>query len=118
MNVLQTDAAINPGNSGGALVDVNGNLVGINSMKIAADQVEGIGFAIPSNEVRVTIEQLVKHGKVERPSIGIGLLNKVIFQILIKRIKTDRDTGVYVAKVSHSSELKVGDIITKVDSKK
>ena len=66
---------INPGNSGGALVDVNGNLVGINSMKIAADQVEGIGFAIPSNEVRVTIEQLVKHGKVERPSIGIGLLN-------------------------------------------
>ena len=63
MNVLQTDAAINPGNSGGALVDVNGNLVGINSMKIAADQVEGIGFAIPSNEVRVTIEQLVKHGK-------------------------------------------------------
>ena len=75
MNVLQTDAAINPGNSGGALVDVNGNLVGINSMKIAADQVEGIGFAIPSNEVRVTIEQLVKHGKVERPSIGIGLLN-------------------------------------------
>lgn len=44
-------------------------------MKIAADQVEGIGFAIPSNEVRVTIEQLVKHGKVERPSIGIGLLN-------------------------------------------
>ena len=98
--------AINPGNSGGALVDVNGNLVGINSMKIA-DQVEGIGFAIPSNEVRVTIEQLVKHGKVERPSIGIGLLNLVIFQILIKRIKTDRDTGVYVAKVSHSSELKL-----------
>jgi S1-C subfamily serine protease len=46
-------AAINPGNSGGALVDINGNLVGINSMKIAAAQVEGIGFAIPSNEVRV-----------------------------------------------------------------
>ena len=75
VNVLQTDAAINPGNSGGALVDINGNLVGINSMKIAAAQVEGIGFAIPSNEVRVTIEQLVKHGKIERPSIGIGLIN-------------------------------------------
>ena len=53
---LQTDAAINPGNSGGALVDINGNLVGINSMKIASEQVEGIGFAIPSNEVKVTIE--------------------------------------------------------------
>ena len=74
VNVLQTDAAINPGNSGGALVDINGNLVGINSMKIA-EQVEGIGFAIPSNEVKVTIEQLVKNGKIERPSIGIGLLN-------------------------------------------
>lgn len=119
VNVLQTDAAINPGNSGGALVDVNGNLVGINSMKIAADQVEGIGFAIPSNEVRVTIEQLVKHGKVERPSIGIGLLNlSDIPDSYKKELKTDRDTGVYVAKVSHSSELKVGDIITKVDSKK
>ena len=86
--MLQTDAAINPGNSGGALVDVNGNLVGINSMKIAADQVEGIGFAIPSNEVRVTIEQLVKHGKVERPSIGIGLLNLSDIPDFIKRIKT------------------------------
>ena len=55
--------------TGGALVDINGNLVGINSMKIASEQVEGIGFAIPSNEVKVTIEQLVKHGKIERPSI-------------------------------------------------
>src|SRR5699024_11117920 len=119
VNVLQTDAAINPGNSGAALVDLNGNLVGINSMKIAADQVEGIGFAIPSNEVRVTIEQLVKHGKVERPSIGIGLLNlSDIPDSYKKELKTDRDTGVYIAKVSHYSELKVGDIITKVDSKK
>ena len=58
-----------------AHVDINGNLVGINSMKIAATQVEGIGFAIPSNEVKVTIEQLVKHGKIDRPSIGIGLIN-------------------------------------------
>ncbi|WP_312632346.1 S1C family serine protease, partial [Mammaliicoccus sciuri] len=54
VNVLQTDAAINPGNSGGSLVDINVNLVGINSIKIASEQVEGIGFAIPSNEVKVT----------------------------------------------------------------
>ena len=86
VNVLQTDVAINPGNSGGALVDINGNLVGINSMKIAAEQVEGIGFAIPSNEVKVTIEQLVKTVS-ERPSIGIGLLNLSDILILIKRIK-------------------------------
>ena len=60
---MQTDVE-NPGNSGGALVDINGNLVGINSMKIAGEQVEGIGFAIPSNEVKVTIEQLVKTVKL------------------------------------------------------
>ncbi|GGG83331.1 serine protease [Staphylococcus pragensis] len=118
VNVLQTDAAINPGNSGGALVDVNGNLVGINSMKIAAEQVEGIGFAIPSNEVKVTIEQLVKNGKIERPSIGIGLLNlSDIPDSYKKELKTDRDDGIYVAKVSHGSDLKVGDIITKIDDK-
>ncbi|PNZ69650.1 serine protease [Staphylococcus croceilyticus] len=118
VNVLQTDAAINPGNSGGALVDVNGNLVGINSMKIAAEQVEGIGFAIPSNEVKVTIEQLVKNGKIERPSIGIGLLNlSDIPDSYKKELKTDRDDGIYVAKVSHGSDLKVGDIITKIDGK-
>ncbi|ATH62402.1 serine protease Do [Staphylococcus pasteuri] len=118
VNVLQTDAAINPGNSGGALVDINGNLVGINSMKIASEQVEGIGFAIPSNEVKVTIEQLVKHGKIERPSIGIGLINlQDIPESYRKEMNTDSQSGVYVAKVSHDSNLKKGDIITKVDSK-
>lgn len=118
VNVLQTDAAINPGNSGGALVDINGNLVGINSMKIASEQVEGIGFAIPSNEVKVTIEQLVKHGKIERPSIGIGLINlSDIPDSYKKELNTDNQSGVYVAKVDHDSDLKKGDIITKVDGK-
>lgn len=117
VNVLQTDAAINPGNSGGALVDINGNLVGINSMKIAAEQVEGIGFAIPSNEVKVTIEQLVKNGKIERPSIGIGLLNlSDIPEAYRKELNTNLDEGVYVAKVAKSSNIKVGDIITKVNN--
>ena len=107
VNVLQTDAAINPGNSGGALVDINGNLVGINSMKIASEQVEGIGFAIPSNEVKATIEQLVKHGKIERPSIGIGLINlQDIPESYRKEMNTDSQSGVYVAKVSHDSNLK------------
>lgn len=119
VNVLQTDAAINPGNSGGALIDINGNLVGINSMKIAAEQVEGIGFAIPSNEVKVTIEQLVKNGKIERASIGIGLLNlSDIPNSYKKEFNTDRETGVYVGKVDSSSDLKVGDIITKIDGEK
>ncbi|WP_418128754.1 S1C family serine protease [Staphylococcus sp. HKU1] len=118
VNVLQTDAAINPGNSGGALVDVNGNLVGINSMKIANEQVEGIGFAIPSNEVKETIKELAKHGKIERPSIGIGLLNlSEIPESYKDELKTKRNDGIYVAKVEKDNGLKEGDIITKVDGK-
>ena len=116
VNVLQTDAAINPGNSGGALVDINGNLVGINSMKIASEQVEGIGFAIPSNEVKVTIKELVEKGEVERPSIGIGLLNlSEIPEEYKAELETKRKDGVYVAKVNEDNGLKEGDIITKID---
>lgn len=119
VNVLQTDAAINPGNSGGALVDLNGNLVGINSMKIANEQVESIGFAIPSNEVKVTIKELVKNGKIDRPSIGIGLLNlSEIPDEYKKQLNTDRKQGIYVAKVYADSGLKEGDIITKIDDEK
>ncbi len=118
VNVLQTDAAINPGNSGGALVDINGNLVGINSMKIASEQVEGIGFSIPSNEVKVTIEQLVKHGKIDRPSIGIGLINlNDIPETYRKELHTSKDSGVYVAKVDNGNPIKKGDIITEIDGK-
>lgn len=119
VNVLQTDAAINPGNSGGALVDINGNLVGINSMKIASEQVEGIGFAIPSNEVKVTIKELVENGKIERPSIGIGLLNVGEIPEQYKdQLKTSRKDGVYIAKVEGNNGLKEGDIITQIDDKK
>lgn len=118
VSVLQTDAAINPGNSGGALVNLDGDLVGINSMKISMAQVEGIGFAIPSNEVKITIEQLVKHGKVERPSIGIGTINMSDIPERYKReLDTDCNDGVYVAKASGSSELKEGDIIIEADGK-
>ncbi|RQM86394.1 serine protease [Staphylococcus xylosus] len=118
VNVLQTDAAINPGNSGGALVDINGNLVGINSMKIANEQVEGIGFAIPSNEVKVTIKELVEKGKIDRPSIGIGLLNVSEIPDEYKdQLKTSRKDGAYVSKVDGDNGLKEGDIITAIDDK-
>ncbi len=72
-NVLQTDAAINPGNSGGALVDQNGDLIGINSMKISMPTVEGIGFAIPVNEVEQIVTQLEENGEVQRPYLGVLL---------------------------------------------
>ena len=78
-NAIQTDAAINPGNSGGALVNIEGQVIGINSSKIsstsavAGSAVEGMGFAIPSNDVVEIINQLEKDGKVTRPALGISI---------------------------------------------
>lgn len=71
INVLQTDAAINPGNSGGPLVNVAGQVIGINSLKIAQQGIEGLGFAIPSNDARPIIEDLIENGRVIRPYMGI-----------------------------------------------
>lgn len=68
---IQTDAAINPGNSGGALVNIQGQLIGINSMKISTSSVEGMGFAIPSNDVKEIVAQLEENGEVIRPYLGI-----------------------------------------------
>jgi serine protease Do len=71
--VLQTDAAINPGNSGGALCNVEGQVIGINSSKIAKSGVEGMGFAIPINEARQIIDRIVKSGHVDYPALGISV---------------------------------------------
>ncbi|WP_246939471.1 S1C family serine protease [Bacillus pinisoli] len=71
-DVIQTDAAINPGNSGGALINVNGDVVGINSMKINQTAVEGIGFSIPISIAEPIIESLELHGKVKRPYLGVA----------------------------------------------
>jgi len=77
--VIQTDAAINPGNSGGPLFNLAGQVVGINSMKLSSDSsgtsVEGMGFAIPSNEVVKIINELVKNGEVVRPALGVATYN-------------------------------------------
>jgi serine protease Do len=77
--VIQTDAAINPGNSGGALTNAEGEVIGINSMKVARQEVEGIGFAIPIDSAIPVIEQLETTGEIERPVIGITIasLNQV-----------------------------------------
>ena len=73
--VLQTDAAINPGNSGGALVNLAGQLIGINSMKIATSNVEGIGFAIPINSAQPVIRSIEENGEMIRPAMGVALLD-------------------------------------------
>ncbi len=74
-DVLQTDAAINPGNSGGALINMAGQLIGINSMKISEETVEGIGLAIPINIALPIIEHLEETGQVNRPTMGVSLLD-------------------------------------------
>ncbi|MDO9535272.1 MAG: trypsin-like peptidase domain-containing protein [Bacillota bacterium] len=70
-NFIQTDAAINNGNSGGALVNINGEVIGINTAKINLGGVEGMGFAIPSNTVRETALELIEHGQITRPWLGV-----------------------------------------------
>jgi len=75
--LIQTDAAINPGNSGGALVDLRGQVVGINTIKIAVPGFEGMGFSIPSRQVEMVVKDLIKNGKVLRPIMGITILGEV-----------------------------------------
>ncbi|KGX93784.1 serine protease [Pontibacillus halophilus JSM 076056 = DSM 19796] len=105
--VIQTDAAINPGNSGGALININGEVIGINSMKISSSQVEGIGFAIPSAAALPIIEDLETEGKVVRPHIGIGTVNvsEVPANQLKQEINLPQDisAGVLIAEVQPNS---------------
>lgn len=75
MVVMQTDAAINPGNSGGALVNMNGELIGINSLKISSEKIEGMGFSIPINEVLPIVEKLKDKGKVDYPLVGVSAVS-------------------------------------------
>ncbi|MGE5372989.1 MAG: S1C family serine protease [Solirubrobacterales bacterium] len=75
--LIQTDAAINPGNSGGALANLNGEVIGINTIKIAVSGFEGMGFAIPSNQVKSIIQELRDHGRVTRPVAGLKVVKEV-----------------------------------------
>lgn len=73
LSVIQTDAAINPGNSGGALINSQGLVIGINSLKISQSGVEGLGFAIPSNDVIPIVNELIEKGEIKRPYLGVSL---------------------------------------------
>lgn len=107
LNVIQTDAAINPGNSGGPLINTSGEVIGINSLKISENGVEGLGFAIPSNDVMPITEDLMKNGKVQRPYIGVGLveMSQVPAYYLQENMKLPKDVkeGVIVGNVSEGS---------------
>lgn len=117
-NLIQTDATINPGNSGGPLINNNGEIIGINTVKITS--AEGIGFAVPINVVKPIIQKLENDGKFEEASIGIFAYDKNVIPYINSNIKFD--TGIYVAQISLdspavSSGLQIGDVITKIDDK-
>ena len=124
---IQTDTAINPGNSGGPLVNIQGQVIGITSSKIASNggtSVEGLGFAIPSNDAQKIIKQLESDGKVTRPALGIQMVNlsNVGANDLRKlNIPSGLTSGVVVRSVQSNmpanGHLQKYDVITKVDDK-
>ena len=124
---IQTDTAINPGNSGGPLINIQGQVIGITSSKIASNggtSVEGLGFAIPSNDAQNIIKQLESDGKVTRPALGIQMVNlsNVGASDLRKlNIPSGLTSGVVVRSVQNNmpanGHLQKYDVITKVDDK-
>jgi serine protease Do len=120
-NVIQTDAAINPGNSGGALINTQGQVVGINSLKISETGVEGLGFAIPSNDLIPIVNQLIKNGKVERPYLGVGLADlSEVPQMYWNNLPNDVQKGVMITNidpqsVAANSGLKQRDVIVSMN---
>ncbi|WP_100486605.1 S1C family serine protease [Sporolactobacillus pectinivorans] len=133
--VLQTDAAINPGNSGGALVNIAGQVIGINSSKIASTastdsgantSVEGIGFAIPINVAKPVISELEKNGKIERPMLGISIVDLSMVpaqEVSQLNLPSSVKTGLVVTDVTNGSPAKktgvqAGDVITSINGQK
>ncbi|MFI5144284.1 MAG: Do family serine endopeptidase [Ignavibacteria bacterium] len=120
-NFIQTDAAINPGNSGGALVDINGQLIGINSaIKTNTGYYEGYGFAIPVNLVKGVVSDLIKTGHVSRGYIGVNI--QTIDETMAKGLGLDKAEGVLVQGIvkggaGEDAGLKSGDVILAIDGK-
>src|SRR5690625_2343528 len=122
--VIQTDAAINPGNSGGALINLEGQLIGINSMKINQTIAEGLGFAIPVDFARPVIQELEETGSVTRPYLGVEIYSldevpKVEWRNTL-HLPEEVEGGVYVWSVERLSPadqagLQRLDVITEMD---
>lgn len=117
-DLIQTDATINPGNSGGPLITPNGEVIGINTVKIST--AEGIGFAIPINVVKTIIESYKQTGTYEQATIGIYAYDKDVIPYLDTNVKFEK--GIYVAQITSKgaadgSELEEKDVIVSIDDK-
>lgn len=126
MEVLQTDAAINPGNSGGPLLNINGEVIGVTSMKLVQDEIEGMGFAIPIELVIPILADLEKGKQIERPLFGAQLFDAdKSYYLRNYDIHIDKEItyGTIIVKLENNSPAKkagldIGDVIVKVDGKK
>ena len=117
--LIQTDAIINPGNSGGPLIDLNGMVIGVNTVKISS--AEGISFAVPINVVKPIIKSFKEKGNFDEATIGIYAYDKEVIPYLDNNFNSVLDNGIYVDEIvkngpSDNTKLKVGDIIKKIDS--
>ena len=120
-NLIQTDATINPGNSGGPLIYPDGEVIGINTVKISS--AEGIGFAIPINIVKPIIEKYKMTGNFEEAKIGIYAYDKEVIPYIKKNTSNTFQDGIYVTQVTKNgpadkADIKEGDIITDIDNTK
>lgn len=126
MEVLQTDAAMNPGNSGGPLVNINGEVIGVNSIKLVENEVEGMGFAIPIEIVMNSVNKLEKGEKIARPLIGIEMVElDNVYALYKSGINIDKSitTGIVVVNIQNDTPastggLQKGDVITEIDGTK
>ena len=119
VKLLQTDAAINPGNSGGALVNADSKVIGINSAKLAATDIEGMGFAIPINTVKPIIEEIINKGHVSYPYLGIGVLDKQTAAQAGYQLNVDAGVIVMQIELGGPADLagiKQRDLILKIDN--
>lgn len=117
--LIQTDAAINSGNSGGALVNAEGKVIGINTLKLSGTGIEGMGFAIPINSTIDIYEQLIQYNKVKRPYIGItgidvdektATYNKIVVGVYVKSVET--------FSAAEKAGIQIGDVIIEADGSK
>lgn len=123
MEVIQTNAAINPGNSGGPLVNLEGEVVGINTLKLVQDEIEGMGFAIPIEMVTAVLDKLETGQKIQRPYLGVGLADTTNTYLLYRNnilLSKDYENGVVVVSVDDDSDaskagLERGDVILKIN---
>lgn len=126
MKLLQTDAAMNPGNSGGPLCNTKGEVLGMNSLKLVKNEVEGMGFAIPIEDILAHIDTFEKGKTIKRPYLGVSMINlnnkeAMSYYGLSKKVNTKLEKGVVIENIEKGASvegiLEIADIVTKVDRK-